>query len=184
MNKIKTILLKIYNKFKKTTTTSEISIVESLRARGVTVGENCAILNSYIDYSCSFLITIGNNVTITNSSILTHDASVNRSLGYSKIGKVNIGDNVFIGYGSIVLPNVTIGDNVIVGAGSVVVKNIPSNSVAAGNPAKVIGTFEDNINKNLNDLQNYMKNHTLGKDKTDEEKQRMKEEMQGFGYDI
>ncbi len=49
-----------------------------------------------------------------------------------------IGKNCFIGVGSIILPGVIIGDEVIIGAGSVVSKNIPSNSVAVGNPAKVI----------------------------------------------
>lgn len=58
-------------------------------------------------------------------------------------GEINIGNNVFIGAGSRILYDVTIGDNVIIGAGSLVNKNIPSGTVAAGVPCKVIGSFEE-----------------------------------------
>ncbi len=64
------------------------------------------------------------------------------------LGKVKIGNNVFIGAGSVVLPNVTIGNDVIIGAGSIVTKDIPSNSVAVGNPARVIKTFEEYFEEN------------------------------------
>ena len=62
---------------------------------------------------------------------------------HTKIGIVQIGNNVFIGANSIVLCNTRIGDNVIVGAGSVVTHDIPSNSVYAGSPAKFVCTFEE-----------------------------------------
>ena len=52
--------------------------------------------------------------------------------------KVSIGDNVWIGAGSIILPGVNIGDNVIVAAGTIVAKNIDSNIMVGGNPAKII----------------------------------------------
>ncbi|WP_276866657.1 DapH/DapD/GlmU-related protein [Bacteroides heparinolyticus] len=51
---------------------------------------------------------------------------------------VRIGDNCFIGNGAILLPGITIGNEVIVGAGSVVTKDVPSNTIVAGNPARVI----------------------------------------------
>jgi len=57
-------------------------------------------------------------------------------------GDIEVGNNVFIGLGAIILPGVTIGDNVIIGAGSVVTQNIPSNSVAAGTPAKVLKSID------------------------------------------
>lgn len=57
-------------------------------------------------------------------------------------GPIIIEDNVWIGEGAVVLPNVKIGKNSIVGANSVVTKSIPPNSVAVGNPAKVIRTLE------------------------------------------
>ena len=54
---------------------------------------------------------------------------------------VTIGNNVWIGGSVTILPDVTIGDNVTIGAGSVVTKDIPSNSIAVGNPCKVIKTL-------------------------------------------
>ena len=76
--------------------------VEQCRARGVKIGDNVDLINAEIDYCFGHLITIGNNVTITNSVVLAHDASTKKELGYSKIGCVDIGNNVFIGYGSII----------------------------------------------------------------------------------
>ena len=55
---------------------------------------------------------------------------------------VTIGNNVWICTGAIVLPGVTIGDNSVIGAGSVVTKDIPANSLAVGNPCRVIRTLE------------------------------------------
>ena len=55
---------------------------------------------------------------------------------------ITVGNNVWIGAGTTVLAGVTIGDNVTIGAGSVVVKDIPSNSVAVGNPARVVRTIK------------------------------------------
>lgn len=80
--------------------------------------------------------------------ILAHDASTKRFLGYTKIGRVIIGSNVFIGAGSIILPNVKIGDNVIIGAGSIVTKDVPSDSVAYGNPAKVCCSIKKYLERN------------------------------------
>lgn len=121
--------------------------VDELRKNGVKIGKNVQLLNAHIDWNHGFLISIGNNVTITNAAILSHDGSTKGFIGYSKIGNVTIGDNVFIGYGSVVLPNVTIGNNVIVGAGSIVTKNIPENSVVVGNPARVIMTLDKYLEK-------------------------------------
>lgn len=74
--------------------------IDGLRKRGVTIGENCSINTNYIDDGHGFLITIGNNVTIAvNAIILAHDASTKPFLGYSKVGRVDIGNNVFIGGG-------------------------------------------------------------------------------------
>lgn len=64
-------------------------------------------------------------------------------MGIIRIGKVCIGNRVFVGLGTIILPNVTIGDDVIIGAGSVVSKSIPSGCVCAGVPAKVICSMEE-----------------------------------------
>lgn len=80
---------------------------------------------------------------------MSHDASTAKLIGYTKIGKVVIEDNVFIGANSIILPNITIGENSIVGSGSVVTKNVPKNTVVAGNPAKVICSVEKYKEKHI-----------------------------------
>ncbi len=68
-------------------------------------------------------------------------------MGYTKIGRIDIKENCFIGDSVIVLPNVTIGPNSIVGAGSVVTKNVPPNTIVAGNPARAITSVDDYIKK-------------------------------------
>ena len=126
--------------------------VKRYRAKGVVIGQNTELYNTKIDSIRPFLVTIGNNTLITGSRILTHDASTKKGLGYTKLGKVTIGNNVFIGINSIVLPNVTIGNNVIVGAGTVVSKDIPDNSVVVGNPMRIVGTYQENMAKNREKL--------------------------------
>ena len=100
------------------------------------------------------LIWIGNNVHLAAGvSLITHDVSHNMLKKIAgkkyqeKIGCIRIGDNVFIGSGSIVMYDVSIGSNVIIGAGSIVTKDIPDNSIAAGVPAKVIGSFDDYVRR-------------------------------------
>lgn len=58
------------------------------------------------------------------------------------IKTIEVGDNVFIGYGSVILPGVRIGSNVVIGAHSVVARDIPSNCVAVGVPARPIKTID------------------------------------------
>lgn len=126
--------------------------IDALRKRGIKIGENVDILNSLIDGDHGALISIGNNVTITGTRILAHDASTKKFLGYSKVGLVEIGNNVFIGQGSIVLPNTKIGNNVIIGAGTIVAKNVPDNVVIAGNPWRILYTFDEYIERNRNEM--------------------------------
>lgn len=117
------------------------------RYKGVKVGENCRI---YIKAwgSEPFLISIGNNVTVTSGvRFITHDGSTclifdKDMQRYQKFSPITVGSNVFIGINTIVMPGVNIGSNVVVGAGSIITKDIPSNSVVVGSPAKVVSTFE------------------------------------------
>lgn len=128
---------------------SNEAIIKRLRERGVTIGEGVHIYSiDGIDAQYGPLITIGDNVTIsTKVTILAHDASTKKHIGYTKISKINIGNKCFIGSGSIILPGTSIGDNCIVGAGTVVRGDVPDNSVLIGNPARVICSTEYYVNK-------------------------------------
>lgn len=159
--------------------------VDFLRSRGVQIGENVSLINTTIDWSHGFLVSIGNKVTLTGVKILAHDGSTQIPFGVSRVGKVTIGDEVFVGHGTIILPNVKIGNRVVVGAGSVVTKDIPDNSVTAGNPARVIGTYDDFLKKHSAQMENRPVYHTLWSEKTMEEKETMRRELEdGVGYDL
>lgn len=164
---------------------SEI-MIKSLRKNGAHIGNNVSIINSELDYGHAFLIDIGDTVTITGARVLAHDASLKKVLGYSKVGRVIISDNVFIGNGAIVLPNVTIGKNVIVGAGAVISKDVPENSVVAGNPAKVIQSYDCFINKHKVEIEKGNTTwNTYWLDKTEKEKEEMRNSLiDCTGYDI
>ena len=87
-----------------------------LKLRGLRIGKNFFLGGSIIDMQFSHLITIGDNVTLAGNgvTILVHDASTKRWLNYTKRGEVKIGNRVFIGAQSIILPDY-IGDDVIIG---------------------------------------------------------------------
>lgn len=116
---------------------------------GARVGENCSIHTKHFGTE-PFLIEIGDNVTVAaDVKLITHDGSGRLFGRMFRYRKIKIGNNVFIGMNSVVLLGVEIGDNVVVGAGSVLTKSVPSNSVVAGNPAKIISTFETYVSKNI-----------------------------------
>lgn len=101
-----------------------------------------------IDPSHCYHITIGDNVILaTRVHILAHDSSFGLYTGKTRAANVMIGNDVFVGAGSIILPGVHIGSRVIIGAGSIVTKDIPANSVAAGNPARVICDIDAYLEK-------------------------------------
>lgn len=112
--------------------------------KGLRIGRNVHIGgNVTIDLPYCHLISIGDDCILSQSVIiLAHDASAGSFINIpSKTGYVAIGNKSFIGAGAIILPSVRIGKNVIIGAGSVVTHDIPDNTVAAGNPARVIETL-------------------------------------------
>ena len=99
-----------------------------------------------------WLITLGENVHVTTDvKFVTHDGGTllfRRFVPDLEITKpIVVGDNVYIGTNSIILPGVTIGSNVVIGAGSVVSKDIPDGSVVAGVPARVIKTTDEYFKK-------------------------------------
>lgn len=161
---------------------------EKLISMGMKVGQDFGRLHGVIlDPSHCWLIEIGDHVTMApRVHILCHDASTKRYLNYTKIGRVTIGNNVFIGAESVVLPGVTIGSNVIIGANSTVTHDIPDNTVAAGSPARVICTLEEYLAKEKQRMAVspcYGEEYTLRKDVPMEMRMRQKEELKGkIGY--
>lgn len=181
MNKWRLLASKIYRFFKP------IDNITLFKRMGVKIGENTKIMNEVvIDYSHYWLIEIGNNVTLApRVHIIAHDASTYSSLGYTKIGCVIIKDNVFIGAGSIILPGVKIGENSIIGAGSIVTKNIPPNSLAVGNPAKVIKSTFDLIDKEKNLIKDevcFNESYTTRGRISEDKKKEMIKTIKKYGY--
>ena len=160
--------------------------VEDYRKRGVKIGKNPGLHNCQLDYGHGYLIEIGDNAKFAHVTILTHDASTKNGTGYSKIGRVKIGNDVFIGHASIILPGTIIGDNVVIGAGSVVKGTIPSNSVAVGNPAKVVCTYDEYVKKNLERMETSPVYDVPWDKKTEEDKRQMIEDLADgrYGFDI
>lgn len=124
--------------------------------RNIEIGDFC-----YINFNCNFVddgkIFIGNKVMFgPGVTIATVGHPINPMYReYMYTDPVTIQDNVWIGAGSIICPGVTIGENSVIGAGSVVVKDIPANSVAVGNPCKVLRTISED------DLKYYYKGREI-----------------------
>lgn len=128
--------------------------VEHYRKLGIRIGKNLRLTGVPDFGSEPFLISIGDDVTITQNVVFhTHDGGVGLFRkdypGINIFGKIKIGNNVFIGSNVIFMPGVSIGDNVVIGAGSIVTKDISSNSVAVGNPARVIKTIGEYLKSSL-----------------------------------
>src|SRR5690348_5760333 len=116
--------------------------IRLLRSTGMKIGENCSINTNNFSTE-PFLIEIGNHVAIANGTrFVTHDGAawvIRQEIPELDVfGEIKVGDNTFIGSNSLILPGTRIGCNCVIGAGSVVRGIIPDNSVAIGNPAKII----------------------------------------------
>ena len=124
-----------------------------LRSMGAKIGNRNRILCSTDAFGTEpYLITIGSDCLLSGDvHIMTHDGGVAvlNNLHYfgdkkmDKMAPVKIGNNVYIGYGAMIMPGVTIGNNVLIGAGAIVTKDIPDNSVAVGIPAKCIKNTDE-----------------------------------------
>lgn len=126
------------------------AVIKLAMNRGLKIGKNIYIQGVPNFGSEPFLIEIGDNVTIAEDvSFINHggDARVTKQIEKYKdgrnFGRIKIGNNSFIGKGSVILPGVEIGDNSIIGSLSIVSSSIPSNSVYAGAPAKFICSIEE-----------------------------------------
>lgn len=112
------------------------------------IGEGC-----YLNMNCNFIddgmISIGKKVMFGPSvTIATVGHPINPELReYMYAVPVTIGDNCWIGAGAVICPGVTIGENTVIGAGSVVTSDIPANSVAVGNPCKVLRQIDERDKK-------------------------------------
>jgi serine acetyltransferase len=120
-----------------------------LRGLGMRVGRGCRFYKPHTIAVGSepFLIRLGDRVTVADGvHFITHDGGVwvfrERHPHIDVFAPIAVGNNVFIGPNTMIMPGVTIGDNVVIGAGSVVTKDIPSDSVAAGVPARVIKSLD------------------------------------------
>ncbi|WP_342806472.1 acyltransferase [Alteromonas sp. M12] len=113
---------------------------------GVQFGDGCRLIK--VDFSTEpYLIKMGNHVSATKVRFETHDGGVwvfrNELPKLDVIKGINIGDNVFLGYGAVIMPGITIGSNVVVGAYSVVTKDLEAGYIYGGVPARKIKSLNE-----------------------------------------
>ena len=136
--------------------------VKHLRSRGAKIGNNTRLLCGIDSFGTEpYLVTVGENCLFSgNISILTHDGGLSvlnnlncfDGMRMDKVAPVRIGNNVFVGTRSVIMPGVTIGEHCVIGAGSVVTKDVPGNSVVGGVPAKVICSTKEYAEKCLSQM--------------------------------
>lgn len=104
------------------------------------IGNNCGFSGTTI--GCFTEIVFGDNVNCGANTLITDSDWHLNDPRAGKAKPIYIGNNVWLGYGVIVLKGVSIGENSVIGAGSVVTKDIPANVIAGGNPCKVLKNLE------------------------------------------
>lgn len=162
--------------------------IDKLKKQGMEVGDNFWFgSNCIFDPAHCFLISIGNNVTFSSHvHVLTHDASPQKIIGYTKIGRVKICDDVFVGANTTILPGVVIGKGAIVGAGSVVTKDCEADYVYAGVPAKKICSVNEYIERvdAIGEDLRFGETHTVRDSMNDAKKEEMKSVLENNKYGL
>lgn len=126
-----------------------------LRQRGMGLGADVWLpASTWIDPDYSFLISIDAHCGFGEEClILAHDAQMDEFLDGTRVGRVRIHESCHIGARTVILPGVEIGPRTIVGAGSVISRSLPPNSVCAGNPARVICSIDEYLEKHRKRIQ-------------------------------
>ncbi len=139
--------------YKRVAGSSHYDYVEYLRRHGGlhSIGRDVLVTEG-TEITDPAYTRIGNNVVLSSCALIGHDGSIgmlNRAYGLKldRVGKIDIKDNVFIGYRAIVMPGVTIGPNAIVAAGAVVVRDVAPGTIVAGVPARKIGDLDETVAK-------------------------------------
>ncbi len=156
-----------FNQIRPSEKEKQTQLIEKLL--GKTKGEFIIVAPFWCDYG--YNIEIGENFFANHNTVITDGGKVTfgdnvfiapdcgfhtaghpvdferRNQGLEYAYPITVGDNVWIGACVHVIPGVTIGNNVVIGSGSIVIKDIPDNSVAVGNPCKVIRPITDKDKK-------------------------------------
>lgn len=146
-----------YELFRRLFGASGFEHAEYLRKHGglYRMGRDVMIVHG-VEITDPAYVSIGNNVCLSRCTLIGHDGSIGvlqraYNVKLDRVGKIDIRDNVFIGYGAIILPGVTIGPNAIVAAGALVANDVPEGAVVGGVPAKPIARTEELVRRFAND---------------------------------
>lgn len=131
--------------------------IDEWRKAGIKIGDNCYFCSDLPVGRDSSLLEFGDNVlTSVGVLFLMHDAApttISNGKGTDYLGRIKVGNRCFIGARAIIMPGVTLADDTVVGAGSVVTHSINEPGyVICGNPAKIICTVQEYLEKNKDKL--------------------------------
>jgi carbonic anhydrase/acetyltransferase-like protein (isoleucine patch superfamily) len=129
-----------------------------LRDLGMHIGSDVWLpASTWIDTEFCYLISIGDHCGFGEQCvILAHDAQMDEFIDAARIGRVMIHNSSHIGARTVILPGVEVGPRTIVGSNSVVNKTLPPDTVCGGNPARVICTLEEYLQKHRGRLATHL----------------------------
>jgi len=137
----------LYLKVGNNSINNDVCILPNVRFKGIrnVTFNGKVIVNQHVTLDGRGGLVIGNNVDIAERAVvwsMSHDPNSEQHVSITK--ETQIGDYVWVGSSSIILPGISLGEGCIVGAGAVVTKNVNPYDIVAGNPAKVIGKRNGN----------------------------------------